>query len=99
MLIALVGVSGRHEVSVAAFPAQPGEDGAGILRRSVEIASLDGAEPSSGGGATRDVLTFLGGQDEPYRPADAAVRGGADGPVLELGYPAPGPLGLLSVGE
>lgn len=96
VVMALVGIVGRHRISVSDFPSGPGEDGADVPRRTMEIDRIDGEPVTAGSEAVRSVTSYLDGQISPYRPARAQPATRADGTVLAVAFPAPSPIGLLT---
>jgi hypothetical protein len=73
--------------------AGPGAGAAAPLREVIITADTS---PASAAWAS-PVLSFLTAQQSPYRPASAVLirlRGGK--PAVQIEYPAPGPLGLLT---
>jgi hypothetical protein len=92
LLAILATLSDLHTVRVVSFAdAGPGA-GPGVPMREVVITA---AAPSASWAAS--ALSFLAAQQPPYRPALAAlIRLPAGEPAVQIEYPAPGPLGLLT---
>jgi hypothetical protein len=94
VLVTLAGVIRRHAITVAAFPAHPGEATIGVPRRSVHISSIDGRAVHPDTAGTLDVQRFLLKQAPPYRPdARPIVRDGS-ARLLTICFRAPSPVGL-----
>lgn len=92
----LVGLTGRHRISVSTFPAGPGENGAKVLRRTVEIDRIDGEPIRTGSSVVREVTSYLSAQFPPYRPAGALPTSREGITVLTVTFPVPSPIGLLT---
>jgi hypothetical protein len=96
VLIALVGVAGRHAVAVDSFPVQPGEASAGVPRRAAHISGVDGRPVDPDDPVTGDVLEFLQSQVPPYRPDALPIAWEGDARSLTICFRAPSPIGLLA---
>jgi hypothetical protein len=94
LLLALVGLTGRHSISVSAFPQAAEEAAAGAPARTVVIDGIDGAPVVAGSPAVQDATAFLAAQVGPYRPALTEVAGLDGRTELTVGYPVAGPVGL-----
>jgi hypothetical protein len=94
LLPALVGLTGRHSISVSAFPQAAEESAAGAPARTVVIDGIDGAPVVAGSPAVQDATAFLAAQVGPYRPALTEVAGLDGRTELTVGYPVAGPVGL-----
>lgn len=88
-LVTLVAAAiGEHDLRLVDVPAQPGEDAAGLPRRTVELAAVDQ-------GARRQLVGFFEQQQPPFAPDEVqAVE--VDGRllvrvVLPVSVPDPGP--------
>lgn len=97
VLLCVVAVALKHKVSIAAFPAVPGEDAPGILRRAVAYDVIDGAKVAKKSDEVADVKNVLAGQPGVYHPAGAEVRDLDGKKVLWVGFDAPSPFGLLTL--
>lgn len=98
LLSVLALLSGAHELVVYQFPAEPGEEGTNVLRRSALIAAVDGlpvvnAEGADAKGA-RAVISELEVQLPKYRPASMEVRVVNGYNVLEIRYTPPSPTAM-----
>lgn len=93
---ALVGLTGRHRISVSGFPTGPGENGANVLRRTVQIDRIDGEAVLAGSIGVREATSYLSAQVPPYRPAGAVPTSRDGSTVLAVTFPAPSPIGLLT---
>jgi hypothetical protein len=91
LLPALVGLTGRHSISVSAFPQAAEEAAAGAPARTVVIDGIDGAPVVARSPAVQDATAFLAARVGPHRPSPAEV-GCLDGHTeLTVGYPVAGP--------
>jgi hypothetical protein len=98
VLLAIVGLAARHEVSVLDFPIGDPEQAVDGLAREVRIDKLDGKPLAAGGAAVSDADAFLGMQVDPYKPAamELSDPDGTGSNLLDIRYDAPGPLGLIT---
>jgi len=99
VLLAIVGIASRHEVSVLDFPIADAETAVGGLAREVRIDKLDGKPLAAGIATVSDADAFLNMQVDPYKPASMALgdeETGSAVSVLDIRYDAPGPLGLIT---
>ncbi|MBA3743187.1 hypothetical protein [Sporichthya sp.] len=99
VLIGVVAVALQHKITIASFPAQPGEAVAGILRRSVAISEIDGKAVKEGSDRAAAVKAVLAGQTGIYRPAGAEVHPVDGANALEVRYDAPSPFGVLTLND
>src|SRR5207244_9663609 len=76
----LAAITAEHDVTVADFPAVPGEQDTGVPRRVVRCSALAGRPASAG-----PLREWLTSQLPPYRPADVT----ADGEDLTARYDPP----------
>jgi hypothetical protein len=99
VLIGIVAVALEHKITIASFPALPGESAAGILRRSVAISEIDGKVVKNGSDRVNAVKDVLARQTGVFRPAGAEVHpiDGAD--ALEFRFDAPSPFGVLTLND
>jgi hypothetical protein len=99
VLIGIVAVALEHQITIASFPALPGEAAAGILRRSVAISAVDGKIVKDGSDRVNAVKAVLAAQTGIYLPAGAEVHpvDGAD--ALEFRFDAPSPFGVLTIND
>lgn len=97
VLLGLVAIALEHKVTVATFPAQPGEAAAGILRRSAAISEIDGKVVKDGSERTQSVKAVLAAQNDTFRPVGAEVHPVDGVRALEFRYDAPSPFGLLTL--
>jgi hypothetical protein len=94
--MALIDLTARHVLSVADFPALPGDGGTGTPRRTVALDAIDGDAIAPGGALVNEIREFLAVQKAPYR-ADLVRTGELGGAtVLRVSFNAPTPLGLLA---
>ncbi|HEY3603123.1 MAG TPA: hypothetical protein VGL04_00525 [Sporichthyaceae bacterium] len=100
VLLAIVGLASRHDVSVLDFPIGDPEQAVDGLAREVRIDKLDGKPLAVGSAAVGDADGFLGMQVDPYKPATLALTDpdGSGSTLLDIRYDAPGPLGLITPG-
>jgi hypothetical protein len=98
VLLAIVGLAGRHEVSVLDFPIGDAETAVDGLAREVRIDKLDGKPLEAGNAAVSDADAFLNMQVDPYKPATMQLSDpdGSGRLLLDIRYAAPGPLGLIT---
>lgn len=93
LLVTLSALTGRHDLSIAAFgQAAPGGD-AEMPLLSAELAVPRGIRQP--GTYLQSLLTFLRAQRPPFLAASAQVTGTGAAAVLQLDFSAPTPLGLL----
>lgn len=97
VLLGIVAVALEHKVTVASFPAQPGETAAGILRRSAAISAIDGKAVKDGSDRVKSVKAVLGSRTGIFRPAGAEVHPVDGVDALEFRFDAPSPFGLLTL--
>ncbi|WP_028984795.1 hypothetical protein [Sporichthya polymorpha] len=97
VLLAVVAVALKHKITIASFPALPGETDAGILHRSVAISKIDGVAVSDGSKGVKSVKDLLAASTGVYRPDGAGVHAVDGVPALELRFDAPSPFGLLTL--
>lgn len=97
VLLGLVAIALEHKVTVASFPALPGEAAAGILRRSAAISEIDGKPVKDGSDRAQSVKAVLAAQSDTFRPVGAEVHPVDGVPALEFRYDAPSPFGLLTL--
>lgn len=97
VLLGLVAIALEHKVTVASFPALPGEAAPGILRRSAAISQIDGKAVKDGSDRARSVKAVLAAQNGVFRPAGAEVHPVDGVTALEFRYDAPSPFGLLTL--
>jgi hypothetical protein len=98
LLVALVGISGRHVLNIEDFPRHPAEQATLAPRRSVQVTVVDGHQVAPDERSTRKVLEFLAAQVAPFRPDTTSVTKGGGGGTLTIAYRAPTPVGLLAPG-
>jgi hypothetical protein len=98
VLLAIVGIAARHEVSVLDFPIGDPETAVDGLAREVRIDKLDGKPVAAGSAAVSDADAFLSMQVDPYKPAAMQLSDpdGSGTLLLDIHYAAPGPLGLIT---
>jgi hypothetical protein len=98
VLLAIVGLAGRHDVSVLDFPIGDPEQAVDGLAREVRIDQLDGKALAAGSAAVGDADGFLSMQVDPYKPAAMQLTDpdGSGSTLLDIRYAAPGPLGLIT---
>ncbi len=70
----LAGLTGVHDVRVAAFPVAPGEPAAN-LRRTALVTEIDGV-PVTDTDAAAVLTRWLDGQQPPFRPSDVIPTDG-----------------------
>jgi hypothetical protein len=99
VLIGIVAVALEHKVTIASFPAQPGEASDGILRRSVALSEIDGKAVKDGSAAVTSVKQILARQTGIYHPAGAEVHPVAGVPSFEVRFDAPSPVGVLTLND
>jgi hypothetical protein len=99
VLIGIVAVALEHKITIASFPAQPGEVADGILRRSVALSEIDGKAVKDGSAAVKSVKGILARQTGIYRPAGAEVHAVAGVPSFEFRFDAPSPFGVLTLND
>jgi hypothetical protein len=101
VLLAIVGIAARHDVSVLDFPIGDAEQAVDGLAREVRIDKLDGKPLAAGSAAVSDADAFLGMQVDPYKPATMQLSDpdGSGSVLLDIRYDAPGPLGLITPGS
>ncbi len=99
VLIGIVAVALEHKITIASFPAQPGEAAAGILRRSVAISEIDGKAVKDGSDRVNSVKEILANQTGIYRPAGAEVHAVDGVDALEFRFDAPSPFGVLTLND
>ncbi|GAA0606929.1 hypothetical protein GCM10009547_06140 [Sporichthya brevicatena] len=97
VLLAVVAVALKHKITIASFPALPGETDAGILRRSVAISKIDGVAVKDGSKGVKSVKDLLAASTGVYRPDGAGVHAVDGATALELRFDAPSPFGLLTL--
>jgi len=99
VLVALVGIASRHQVSVADFPLDDATRAADATARAVRIDGLDSKPITAGGAELADTTNFLSAQVAPYRPMALTPVGADSGSgklSIVVSFDAPGPLGLLA---
>jgi hypothetical protein len=98
VLLAIVGMAARHDVSVLDFPIGDAENAVDGLAREVRIDKLDGKPLAAGSAAVSDADAFLNMQVDPYKPARMQLTDpdGSGSNLLDIRYDAPGPLGLIT---
>lgn len=99
VLIGIIAVALEHKISIASFPAQPGEVDAGILRRSVAISEIGGKAVKTGSDRVNAIKDTLARQAGIYRPAGAEVHPVDGANALEVRYDAPSPFGVLTLND
>lgn len=99
VLIGIVAVALEHDITIASFPAQPGEAAAGILRRSVAISEIEGKAVKEGSDRAEAVKAVLARQAGIYHPAGAEVHAVDGVSALEVRYDAPSPFGVLTLND
>lgn len=97
VLLGIVAIALEHKVTVASFPAQPGESAAGILRRSAAISAIDGKAVKDGSDRVKSVKAVLSSRTGIFRPAGAEVHPVDGVDALEFRFDAPSPFGLLTL--
>ena len=84
----LATLAGAHRLEIGAFVAMPGEDVAGALLRTVELASIDGRPIAAGDPAVVEAVAFLGNQLPEFRPHQVSLVGRSSGePRLRITFP------------
>ena len=99
VLLGIVAVALQHKITIASFPAQPGEADPGILRRSAAISEIDGKVVKNGSERVKSVKDVLAAQAGVFRPAGAEVHPVDGVTALEFRFDAPSPFGLLTLTE
>lgn len=99
VLIGIVAIALQHDITIASFPAQPGESDPSILRRSVAISEIDGKPVKDGSDRVKAIKDVLGGQEGIYRPSGAEVHAVDGVTALEFRYDAPSPFGVLTLND
>jgi hypothetical protein len=99
VLIGIVAVALEHKITIASFPAQPGEVADGILRRSVALSEIDGKAVKDGSAAVKSVKGILARQTGIYRPAGAEVHPVDGVASFEFRFDAPSPFGVLTLND
>ncbi len=97
VLLGIVAIALEHKVTIAGFPALPGEADAGILRRSAAISEIDGKAVQDGSGRVTSVKGVLAAQTGVFRPVGAEVHAVDGATALEFRFDAPSPFGLLTL--
>lgn len=97
VLLGIVAVALQHKVTIASFPAQPGEADAGILRRAAAISQIDGKAVKDGSDRVKSVKAVLSARTGVFRPAGAEVHSVDGVDALEFRFDAPSPFGLLTL--
>jgi hypothetical protein len=92
LLATLAALSSQFPLRVLAFADS--SPGAPLLFREMTVVR-DGA--GNGRAALTAALAMVNAQEGPYRPARSAIVGSGPGPdALDIQFPAPNPLGLLT---
>ncbi|GAB7193708.1 hypothetical protein NUM3379_44180 [Kineococcus sp. NUM-3379] len=87
LLVLLAALAQRHDLEVVDLPAVVGEDAAGRLRRTVQVARVDGAAVAAGEPGTAALLEFTRAQRAPYAPSVAELTPRGASEVLTVRLP------------
>ncbi len=92
LLATLAGAAAAQQLAVTDFPAQPGELGDVVPRRSVLIRSVDGRPVEQGGAQVEQLVRYLRQQTGAYAPQRVQMHDGS----LEVTYDALPPRRLVA---
>ncbi len=88
LVTVLAGITAEHDLTVAGFPAVPGEEATDVPRRTVRVSAVDGRPAATAPG----LRAWLTAQLRPYRPSAVST----DRNDLVVRYDPPTPVGLLT---
>lgn len=95
LLALLAQLTAGHILDVDALPVPPGEEGLGGPRRIAILRAVDGVPVTGDDGPAARVAAQARAQSAPYTPSVQLRQRPVGGPVLEIAYDLPSPVGLL----
>jgi hypothetical protein len=99
LLIVITALASQHPIDILAFGKTWPGTSTGIPVRTAYLAENDPAAAMSEAAYVQAIIAELRGQPAAYRPVRIAPVRIADQKALEIEFPAPSPLGLISPGQ